>query len=219
MADNPKQAAEAQPAAKGGGIGKMVMYVAMMTVPAILAVGVYMFFIAPKTGGDPGHETAADGAEGNDEHADVDDAVSDVLPNTATEVPFESSYVTTIMSDPTMPASLLIFDVTLVCLNPETAAIIEAKKDHFKALINDLHSFKKREELINDPTIKSAIEKQIVKDCNIKLLQLKNTTVASAAGGGAHGGGEEAADSSSHGEVKLRVLQALHKQFLVQDQP
>lgn len=190
MANETKKTEEA-----GGGsksMGKVVMIAAVIVVPLLLAAGTYVFFIGPmmsEPAAAVAHPPAAGGVTGDD--------TSDAIPQTAVTLAFEDDFVTVIMPDASVPASLLMFRMALVCLNPETADLVTKNKSHFAGLMNNIHSFKTRQEL-NDKLIKESMQKQVVKDSNVLLRRL--------------------ADPSMKDGPELRILEAIHERFVVQDQ-
>jgi flagellar basal body-associated protein FliL len=212
MADAPNA-----PEAKGGSgmVGKIVMFAGSVVVAVALALGIFTYVIAPKLGLTGQH---AEGEHSTETGEEVVEEGS--IPATAVEVHFGSpdpDITTVVMEDPGTPASMLVYKLTLVCLNKETAKVIEAKKAYFRTLITDLHSFRKREELIGNSKVKEEIEEQIVKECNIQLIKLRNVPISSGEAGGHGGGGGE--PEVIPADVKLRVLEALHEMFVVQDSP
>lgn len=120
----------------------------------------------------------------------------DLIPMSAVEVNFDTNFVNLIMPDENMPASTLLYSVTLSCANQATADIINAHKARFSDTITKLHDGHLRADLMSDPRVlKESIQKQVVQECNRLLERL------------------------SPGEEKepLEVLAALHTQFAVSD--
>jgi hypothetical protein len=108
-------------------------------------------------------------------------------------VDFDEMTVTVIMPSPDMPASILMFQVTLECTNAATAGLIEANKTKFAAKIRELHSYKKRAELDN-PQLAQDILKAVVQESNALLQAITGKP-----------------------SEKSRVKDAYHVKFFVQD--
>jgi len=115
------------------------------------------------------------------------------IPGSVVSVPFEQGIATVIMPDPDIPASQLLFRVTLDCRNLKTATLIEAHKPRFEAMIHELHEFRTRKEL-TDPLVKESIEKQALQKANEILRQLQEEP-----------------------DPTIEVIDVFHVEFLVHD--
>ena len=90
---------------------KLGVIAAIVMVAAIAALLIYGRVVAPMFAED------ADQSGANEK-----------IPSTAVSLEFEQSTTHMIMPEPDMPASYLVFKVTLVCANPRTAALIEKRR-------------------------------------------------------------------------------------------
>ena len=119
--------------------------------------------------------------------------VTDPFPETMAEVTFDEQQVTVQTDDPEVVPPLLIEQVTLICQDEATSAMVMLRKSLFAAKILKLHQGRTRAEL-NDPLVQNSIREQIKQQANILLGRL-----------------------NSNPEVELKVLEALHLKFMVVD--
>jgi len=117
------------------------------------------------------------------------------VPKNATTVAFDSRFVNVVMPDPDMPASTLVFQVTLECLNPTTADLVIAHQPRFYDILVKLHTSLGREELNDSRSIMDSIQRQALQQCNGALVMIL---------------GKEDPD--------YRITDVFHENFSVQDQ-
>ncbi|MBI5095118.1 MAG: hypothetical protein HZB26_22115 [Candidatus Hydrogenedentes bacterium] len=144
---------------KGSFLGKIGLYAGVAIVAAVLAVAVFLFVIKPKLTAEPGAEGAVEEKGGKGKEAEV-----------ITPVQFDPAMTTILMNDPNVPASILMFQVSMECANAETAELVKQHKSKFAAMLSELHSYRHREEL-NDPATKKSIEKVALQKANDILQQ------------------------------------------------
>lgn len=174
--------ADEQHASPRGGLKKKLLALAMaLVVPALAAAGVYYFVVHPMLT----QEEARAGEEG-----------ADRISESAVTLSMDESFATVNMSDTNIPASLLLFKVSLECANSETAELVSRHEARFVDMINGLHSFRKRETL-NDARIKEEIQQEAVRRANAILERLPNT---------------------DNPNVEYRITDVFHERFAVQDQ-
>ena len=180
MADEQKP-----PEAVAGGGKKLLrsigLIVGVIVVAAVGGLAAFYFVLAPmlRTDASAGPSTP-----------------DDLIPMSAVEVPFETTFVNLIMSDESMPTSTLLFSITLSCANQATADIITMHKARFSDMIIKLHDGHTRAEVVSDPRVlKESIEKQVVQESNRLLARLH----------------------PDEGSEPIKVLDALHTQFAVSD--
>ncbi|MBX7257142.1 MAG: flagellar basal body-associated FliL family protein [Candidatus Hydrogenedentes bacterium] len=137
------------------------------------------------------------------------------IPATAVTVPFDEAFTTVIMPSPDMPASTLLYKVSLECSNQAAAEKVKANMARFTAIIRKMHSYKSRQEL-DDPFVEQSIEKQIQQEANRILKELPVPAPTGGGEGGGHGGGESAAPAESDGGEE-RITAVFHEKFFVQD--
>jgi len=129
--------------------------------------------------------------------ADTEEETETAPPETivgAVPYTFEDGYVSVVMQDPDLPASMLAYRVGFLCANQETYDMVDAYKALFIQMLKDLHSYKRREEL-NDEYVEEGIRAEALVKANELLKQLKGDS-----------------------EVDLRVLRVMHEHFCIQDQ-
>lgn len=195
MGEPKEKPAEAAPAPSGGG-GKMILIaVASSLVSVIAALAVFYLVFVPKLAppkesedGEAVEAAADEGGHGSGHGGGHGDGAS-----AKSTVDFDETTVTVIMPSPDMPASILMFQVTLECTNAATASLIEANKTKFAAKIRELHSYKKRAELDN-PQLAQDILKAVVQESNALLQSITGKP-----------------------SEKSRVKDAYHVKFFVQD--
>lgn len=177
MADEEKaEAAESK--GSSGLILKIAIIAAIIIVPATAAVVTYRLVLAPILA----------------ENAPTPEPEESKIPPTAQTSTFDQSFVTVIMPDPNVPASLLLFSVSFECANLETAALVEGHKARFNDMVTQLHSFRTREEL-NDPLVKESIQRQARQKANAILARLQDRP-----------------------DPNIRITAVFHDRFAVQDQ-
>ncbi len=166
-------------------------------VAVIIAVVVFNFVLRPRLADSTAPEAPKHESE---------------IPAAAVTVPFDEAFTTVIMQSPDMPASTLLYKVSLECSNAAAAAKVKANMPRFIAIIRKFHSYRTRQEL-DDPLVEQSIAKQIQQEAN-KIL--KELPMPAASGGGGHG--ESAAPEISEEEIKeSRISEVFHEKFFVQD--
>jgi flagellar basal body-associated protein FliL len=160
-------------------IWKAIIIVVVVLVPAVAGFVTFKMVVEPMTV----VETPVEPEEPEDK-----------IPLTAQTVSFEETFATVIMPDPNIPASLLLFRVSLECANPETAVLVTAHQARFSNMLTQLHSFRTREEL-NDPLVKESIQKQALQKANDILRRLQETF-----------------------NPNIRITGVFHDRFAIQDQ-
>lgn len=147
------------------GLKKVLITIAAALVLAAVAGGAVFFFVVlPRLQDDAPVQ-------------DTQPVDRDVIPGSAVTVNLDTAYTTVTMSDPQLPASTLIYRVSLLCANPETAAAVENNKALFEDMLRDLHSHHTREQL-NDPTVEQGIRRRALQRANALLGRLANPTGA-----------------------------------------
>ena len=175
----------------------IIIGLSSVLVAVIIAVVVFNFVLRPRLADptipvEPKHESE--------------------IPATAVTVPFDEAFTTVIMPSPDIPASTLLYKVSLECSNAAAAAKVKANVPRFPAIIRKFHSYRSRQEL-DDPLVEQSIAKQIQQEAN-KIL--KELPAPSASGGGGHG--EAEAPEISEEELKeSRISAVFHEKFFVQD--
>lgn len=165
----------------GGGEGgrNIIVRILFIVLPVLVAViaGVltYMFVLAPLFAKES-----------------VEDAP--LVPVEATPVAFETRFVNVVMPDPDMPASTLIFQVTLECNNVATAELVALHMARFYDILIKLHSSLGREELNDNRAIMDSIQRQILQQSNETLTRIL---------------GKE--------DSEIRITSVFHEQFSVSD--
>lgn len=152
-----------------------------MLIVAVVAAGagiaVYALVLAPKLSG-----------EAPPEHP------KDKIPHTAKDIDFGEDVITLPQTDPNIPASILLYNISMKCSNEETLKLVEEDKAYFKEMLADLHRYKKREEL-DDPVVKENIKKEALKKANERLEKLQVEP-----------------------NEEIKVLEVTHTKFMVADQ-
>lgn len=165
------------------GLKKKLLGLAMaLIVPALAAGGVYYFVVHPML-------TQEEARAGEEERGDR-------ISESAVTLSMEESFATVNMSNTNIPASLLLFKVSLECANPETAELVNSHKVRFVDMINGLHSFRKRETL-NDARIKEEIQQEAIRRANAILERLPKPDASNA---------------------EYRITDVFHERFAIQDQ-
>lgn len=136
-------------------VSTLIIVSIMILVPAILALVLYLFLLRPMLAAPVVEEPVVEGA----------------LPETMQMIQFEKKQASVLPQGPDEAAPLLMYSVSFACKDPETAAVIEAKKAWFEAKLLELHSNRTRKEL-DDPKVREAIERQAKQDANSLLQRL-----------------------------------------------
>lgn len=155
----PEEVKEEQPPKKAA-LGGLIKWAAAGFLVVLAGVGgfaTYYFVLAPRLA---------------TTETEIDDAPRMELPLNPVMVTFEQNFVNVIM-EADLPASILIFGVTLECANEKTSIIVEAWKPRFMDLLNKLHDSHKRSELDDTRSIKESIQSQAMQQCNSLLKQLQ----------------------------------------------
>ena len=136
-----EQAAAESKEAGSSLLRKLGLYVGVVLTAMIVAIALYHFMIAPKLSGEKPPEPK--------------------IPVGTVTVPFEEMLVSTRKpADPSVPASLLKFKVSLLCSNQETADLINNNLDWFIDCLRELHSGHPRDQ-VDDEMLKESIRKQV----------------------------------------------------------
>ena len=176
MAEEPK--VEEVEEKKSSPLVKIIlMLFGAILIPAIVACLAYIWLIRPMW------------APPEEDKKTVE--VVDPLPKSMVEFKFEEQQISVQTEDPDMVAPLLIAQVTLMCRDEATRAVIEARQSLFAAMILKMHRGKTRVEL-NDPLVQNSVLEQIKQQSNILLRRLDP-------------------------EADLMVLDALHLKYTVVD--
>ena len=174
--------ADEQPKSPRGGLKKKLLALAMaLAVPALAAAGVYYFVVHPML---------------TQEEARAGEEAGDRISESAVTISMDESFATVNMSNTNIPASLLLFKVSLECANPETAELVRRHEVRFVDMINGLHSFRKREAL-NDARVKEEIQQEAIRRANAILERLPKMESPN---------------------VEYRITDVFHERFAVQDQ-
>jgi len=158
-----------------GGIIKIASAGAFVLVAGIAGVLVYKIFLSPIL------------APSDDEDA----VVVEEIPLEPVHVIFESAFAS-VRREGDLPASTLVYGLTLECRDQETADLVNLFQPRFADMLNSLHGSKTRSELDDGERLKESIKKQALQKCNDLLRQL--------------GGGDD-----------LRVTAVLYSNFAVSD--
>jgi flagellar basal body-associated protein FliL len=124
-------------------------------VAAAAGIAVYALVIAPKLSG---KEPPA--------------PPKDKIPLTAKNIDFGEDIITLPQTDKNVPASMLLYNVSLKCSHEEAVKLIEDDKAYFKEMIANLHRSKTRAEL-DDPVVMENIKKEALKKANQRLEKLQ----------------------------------------------
>lgn len=115
----------------------------------------------------------------------------EIIPLYPVHVVFEETFAS-VRREGDLPASTLVYGITLECWDQDTADLINLFKPRFTDMLNGLHESKTRSELDDASRLKDSIKKQGLQKCNDLLRQL---------------GGDD-----------LRVTAVLYTNFAVADQ-
>ncbi len=179
MADDAKK--DAAPAeASGGGLGKFLLPVGLVLVAAIGGLATYLFVLAPMLAQD---ESSVEAKATTDE----------LMPSAPAMITLPDGFVN-VMRDGEMPASILVYGVSLECNNQATADIVNAHLARFIDIINKLHDSRTRSELDDTLLMKESIQRQATQKANDLLRRLQ----------------QEPDDT-------IRITAVLHHKFAVQD--
>ncbi len=162
----------------GGVWARLLLVIGVLLLAAIAGLSTYLFVLSPMLK-EP--ESV--------EQADAEDSI----PANPVTVEFPASPVN-VIREGEMPASTLLFGVTLECNNPETAALVQAHRARFLDIINKLHDSRTRSELDDTLLIKESIQRQALQKCNDLLRRLQEQP-----------------------SEEIRITAVLHHTFVVQD--
>ena len=140
------KAPKEEPKKSSGLIFKVAIVTVILCIPGILAVVVFKLVLQPQMARDVTPEIAR--------------RVDDVIPLEAVTIPFDQTFATALQESSDVPASILMYQVSLECSNKETAALVTKHKSRFASMINDVHQFRSRAEL-DDRQVKLNMEKEI----------------------------------------------------------
>jgi flagellar basal body-associated protein FliL len=175
-----EQTESPQPAGAKRLVRLLLVFAGVIVAAVAVALVTFQFVLRPRLAG--GNDAPPEGG-------------ADRIPATRVAVDFPQSQVAVIMPpDANLPASLLVFEVTLECNNPQTAALIDAHRARFIDMLRKLHSNRRREEL-DDPLLEESIQRQALEQANQTLERLQERP-----------------------NPEVRVTDVFHKQFLVVDQ-
>lgn len=146
---------------KGGGIVKLAIIGVLLIVAAGGGFATYTFLIAPKLA-----------PEDEAEMSELDEP-GEYIPVAPVMVDFDDNFSNVIMEDPNLPASTLMYAVTLECNNQLTADLIMANMARFADMIAKLHDSRMRSELDDLKTLKNSIQNEIRQKSNAMLRQLQ----------------------------------------------
>jgi len=177
MADEAKTE-EAE--ASTGVISKLLLPVGLVLVAAIGGLAAYLFVLSPML---------AKGAAEDQAKATTED----MLPSAPVFVELPDGFVN-VIRDGEMPASILVYGVSIECNNAETAALVQAHLARFIDIINKLHDSRTRSELDDTLLMKESIQRQAVQKANDLLRRLQ----------------EKPQDD-------IKITAVLHNKFAVQD--
>ena len=127
---------------------QIVIYVAgAVLIAAIGAMLLYLFLLRPML-------------------APAEPVAQPAVPTTAAWVEFDQANATAVMPPgANVPATLVLYKVSFLCANPETAALVEANKAWFADMLRELHSGHPRESL-DDPLLQRSIKRQALARAN-----------------------------------------------------
>lgn len=143
----------------GGGVVKMLIALVLIAAAAGGGFATYSVLLAPML---------AD-AEGEEEPM----APKEYIPVAPVPVEFPEDFKNVIMDDPNIPASTLLYGVTLECNNQLTADLIAAHMARFVDMVATLHESRLRSELNDMRTFKKGIQSQIRQKANDILRQVQ----------------------------------------------
>jgi flagellar basal body-associated protein FliL len=161
------------PSEKKGIAKKLLPVIGVVVVAAAGAVAVYLFVLSPRL------NPQAEGEE--------------TIPQDAQWLELEEGVVSIEREDADIPASTLLYQVSLHCANEKTVGLIQEDMPWFLNMIRRLHSNRTREE-VDDPLVVESIEKQALAKANNRLEQLQEAP-----------------------EEDVRVIEVIHKKFVVTD--
>lgn len=146
---------------KAGGIvalllGKVGVAIAIVLMAAIAAMLVFIFVVRPRL------------------MAPEENVDPHIIPADIINVQFEEAFASLIMSDPNIPSSTLLYQVSVSCSNTVASELVSAHEDRFIDRIRELHHARTREE-IDDPMVVEGIKKQMVQELNKILRQVQAT--------------------------------------------
>ena len=177
MAEEAKKTEE--PAEASGGISKLLLPVGLVLVAAIGGLATYLFVLSPMLAVDPNEEQAR--------------AAEDALPAQPVFVSLPDGFVN-VIRDGEMPASILVYGVSLECNNDATALLVQTHLARFVDIISKLHDSRTRSELDDTLLMKESIQRQAVQKSNDLLRRLQ----------------EKPRDD-------IKITAVLHQKFAVQD--
>jgi flagellar basal body-associated protein FliL len=191
--EKPKEAPPQPAAARGGGSKLAPLFMAITAVLLAVAIGlaVFLFVLRPRL------------SEGPEASAGEGEAHGEPVPAHTVDVAFDEAFATVKMPSPDLPASTLLYQVTLECSDQAAADKIKANMARFTAMVRQLHSYRERKEL-DDPLVEQSIERQIQQEANKMLKELPDPPA------GEHGSAEKSGADS-------RVTAVYHVKFFVQD--
>ena len=158
MAEPARKKEEPAPE-QSGGIGKLLLPIGLVLVAAIAGLATYLFVLSPML--------ANAGLD-----AESKAAPEDLVPLSPVVIEFPDSFVN-VIRDGEMPASILMFGVSLECNNEQTAALVNAHRARFVDIINKLHDSRTRSELDDTLLIKESIQRQAQQKANDLLRRLQ----------------------------------------------
>ncbi|HOZ47417.1 MAG TPA: hypothetical protein PLO37_13730 [Candidatus Hydrogenedentes bacterium] len=144
---------------KSGSVGKIVLIVVLIIVPAMAALATYRFVLAPMFA--PPEEQQAPPESENK------------IPLGAVMVDFSELRATVDTGNPNKPA-LLQYSVTMACANSETLLLIEAWRQLFQAMLVRLHDSRTKDELV-DAAAKDEMLRQIKQEANTILKRIQKS--------------------------------------------
>ena len=152
MAEGEKETQAPQPK-KGSPIIKwLVLILAPILVAAISAMLVWSFLLKPMLSAEPPPPPN-----------------EDAIPMGTVTVDLGDAHTTILMPSTEYQASILQYQIELVCIDQPTADLVTGNKGQFVSLARKLHSYKTRDELQN-PMVEESIRRQMLQESN-QLLQ------------------------------------------------
>ena len=190
MAEEQEQAPEAQ-----GGAGKALFWKVGVVVGTVLimmtaALLVFTLVVNPRLQGGP-----------EDPIPGPDEPNQSKIPATAVMVDFDEAIVAAVMSDPNLPTSMLLYQISLECSNQTTAGIVARGKAHFIDMLGELHRGRTREEL-EDGGVRDGIRSLALQKSNELLRRLQT---------------QEEDEAEAKAGVRNRVTAVLYIQFTLTD--
>lgn len=181
MADevNEEQEPQEKPSKKGSGaIVKYGILALVVAVAGVAGFATFRLVLAPMLGAP--------------EEEEIEEA-RDLIPLNPAMIILQDSFVN-VVREGDLPASTLLFGVTLECNNQATADLISAYLPRFVDRINKLHDSRTRTELDDVLILKESIQRQALQKCNDILKRLQSTP-----------------------DPEIRVTAVFHHTFAVQD--